>query len=292
MKVKRNVSSGGVDYLRDECDYVEDRQIPYCKVHDLFLDNYPDYCRECFDTHYYDGSDCLPCDEFRGTDSMEGCRTCTDESVDFECTSCLTGYSLKTNGTGVDKCVLTHCKEGNFTSSGICTECLEGFVWNQDGTCSTTCTELGYEEDYPAKVCRFKCLSTQYQHPTSTANCLECSALLTPVANRCTKCDYTDGVVGKYPMVCEDCVNAMTPDATNKCVVQNCKTINTADPTKCDVCNPGFLRAYDSTRCYPVNVLTPLESCPSKYISYPTQFICGETCSDGYYADPTTKICK
>lgn len=208
---------------------------------------------------------------------MEGCKTCTGELTnDYICTSCLTGYSLWPDVNGDDKCVLTHCKEGNYTSSGVCTECLEGFVRNQDGTCSLTCKDANYEPDYPAKVCRFICASNEYQHPTSTSSCIPCSNLQTPVTGRCTKCDYTDGIVGKFPVVCQDCVNAMTPNSTGMCQVQNCKTINALDATKCDECNPGFLRAYNTTQCYPLNVLENDKSCPFDYITYINPNICGE----------------
>lgn len=132
MLEKETIISGGVEYQRDVCNYVEDVQITNCKKHDLTGPLAPTACEECDDTHYFlnlaDG--CLPCDDYKSTpQEFEGCRTCAQDTS-YDCTSCLVGYSLKTDSNGKDKCVLTHCKEGNFTSSGICTECLEGFVRN------------------------------------------------------------------------------------------------------------------------------------------------------------------
>ena len=39
----------------------------------------------------------------------------------------------------------------------------------------------------------------------------------------------------------------MTVNTAGVCALANCRTVNTADPTKCDVCQDGFYRAWDST---------------------------------------------
>lgn len=222
---------------------------------------------------------------------MEGCRTC-NEGNDLECTSCLTSYSLYFNTlAGSNKCRQTFCKEGNFTAAQTCTECLEGYVLNGDGTCTETCKEPnpavdGFIEDYFNKVCRVKCASNQYNHPNNVNLCVDCSTLQTPGLGLCNKCAYTDNIVGRLPVVCLDCINAMTPNATGVCKVQNCKTINTATPSKCDECNNGFFRAWDTTECYPLNVQQASLSCPAGYITYISPNVCGPICAANQFVDP------
>lgn len=121
------------------------------------------------------------------------------------------------SGAAANKCAKTNCVEGKYTVANTCTECLEGFVLNQNGLCTQTCLDSNFEPDYNGKVCRKKCLSTQYKHPTNPNLCIDCSTLLVPVTGRCTSCDYTDGIVGRFPVLCKDCVSALTINSSQQC---------------------------------------------------------------------------
>lgn len=192
----------------------------------------------------------------------------------------------------MNKCYKTNCVEGKYnTITDTCSECLPGFVLFKDGKCYSTCPDSNYFEDYENKVCRAKCPTDQYPNPNNVNLCLQCSALNFPVTNRCSKCAYS-GVIGKSAVVCQDCVNAMTVNAAGTCAIANCRTVNTADPTKCDVCVDGFYRAWDFTRCYARNIQDVTKSCPSNYVTYSNPNVCGPICPAGQYANATTKLCQ
>jgi len=84
----------------------------------------------------------------------------------------------------------------------------------------------------------------------------------------------------------------MTVNTAGVCALANCRTVNTADPTKCDVCQDGFYRAWDSTRCYARNIQDVTKSCPSTYVTYSNPNVCGPICPSGQYANATTKLCQ
>lgn len=209
--------------------------LPHCVEEDPLN---PSTCDVCEATHYFNGTACVPCDNI---DEMEGCNTCGDNT--YECYTCLVNYSLASNSL----CLLTHCVEGKFTAIDTCTECMAGYVLNIDGTCTPSCSDpANYIEDRIRKVCRLKCASDQYHDNNNFDQCNDCSSAI----NNCNKCNYTDGIIGKFPVVCENCVNALAPNpAGSACTMQNCATVMPSFSTRCSTCATGFFRHYSTTRC-------------------------------------------
>ena len=206
------------------------------------------------------------------SDLLNNCERCSHDG--FTCDICEEGYDLNTQG----RCWMSGCQkfkmEGNVRTD-ICEMCKPGmFLHVQTGTCKKDCG-YGWVEDPKNHVCRRECSLHEYYDPTDPENCLRCEDAI----ENCDACSESNGVGSQ--LMCHNCGPILTPSRDGlQCEHANCRKVKDNDPMNCEVCDTGYYKAYDTTKCW--------KDCPSEYWSHEvdafTNFrLCGPQCDTKEY---------
>lgn len=207
----------------------------------LYKPNATGYCVLCEApcmTCNGDGScaTCLP--PFNPTPSNGTCFSCQDpycascQSNAITCSSCISGYTLNSNGRCSTSCPSALCSVCNPNNTKICNICIQGYYVNLT---SNTCFQC---DNAPACI---QCLQTNSTicilcnsgfYLTSNNTCVSCPSYCSSCTSA-TNCQVLKQVYGQVIIS----INSQTVLAA--CDV-GCLTCSTVSPLSCATCYPGY----------------------------------------------------
>ncbi|KAL4451032.1 hypothetical protein ABPG74_021354 [Tetrahymena malaccensis] len=260
---------------------------PLCKT---CLSNLSYQCQSCIDGYYLSTNSCIPCDP--------SCLTCGSSST--QCLSCFSGQFLDST---TNKCIqstqscpsgfykdiisnsckscLTPCSTCTGPSIFECTQCLNGYYYNQNSIikciqCSQSCSICHSQQDQVtqllSQVCD-TCSNGYYKSDPSQIQCLQCSQQQYSKNNQCSNCDSS----------CSACIDGLPTSCTScppKYYVLKQNPSNLFG--KCDNCYQGCLSCLS-------NAQNQCQSCVSGYYFYNNQ--CYISCPYQLVPD-TNSICQ
>ncbi len=249
-------------------------------------------CMTCNEGYYLDvSSACQACY------STTKCKTCTG-ALASECTSCASGYNK-----AINSCLYCsdNCIQCDTSGAGKCDMCNSGFMLRSDRSGCDKCS-LACKTCISASLC-MACF-TGFRYVSASASCTACivgcdycsdpstcntcaagwimnaASRCDPCAFNCQSCSGADAGTG-YCSICNAGFIVNTSTKLCELCPTNCNTCTST--TVCTACNRGYVVNKNTNKCVSCGI--DCVSCINSGMNS-----C-DVCETGYHLDSTTKTC-
>eukprot|EP00825_Cyclidium_porcatum_P037050 TRINITY_DN401_c0_g1_i3.p2 TRINITY_DN401_c0_g1~~TRINITY_DN401_c0_g1_i3.p2 ORF type:complete len:1099 (-),score=173.47 TRINITY_DN401_c0_g1_i3:3470-6766(-) len=209
--------------------------------------------------------------------TIDNCDTYSSDNS--TCTKCQTGYGFKVVN-GYQKCAtLDNCVTPDPTKVAYCNLCSD-LYYSKDGTCTLGSITNCIKYDKSANTCS-QCSANYYLDSNACKTSSDQNCLYPLDNTHCSVCNpyyyvETDGSCQKVSekvipncleyssktsnnLICSKCISGYAL-SSNACTttgsIDNCKTLNQSDATRCAQCNDNYYLGTDNKTCEQQDTVT------------------------------------